>query len=384
MEKLTGPEFLLREFSRDFEGKPSLHRAPGRFNVIGEHTDYNGGWVLPATLDLFTWVAAAPREGSTIRLRLCDEGSRYAFECERIERGEPGQAEEYVKGVAWALREEGVKLGACDLAISGNIPIGGGLSSSASLEIAVADALTTCSGVDLERGRMARICQRAEAEFVGVQCGIMDQYVIALGNSLQAMKLDCRTLDYDLVDLPGQSRFLVVHSGVRRSLQAGDYNSRRQECAEAVKRLQSVFPGLEQLRDLTMDQLLEHAGLLSEPLFRRCRHVLSENQRVHEAALALAGGDTPWLGELLSQSHRSLRDDYEVSCRELDRLVDISGACDGVLGSRLMGAGFGGCTINLVEADKVEQVARTIERRYGRELGRTPWMHIVSREADER
>jgi galactokinase len=264
-----------------------------------------------------------------------------------------------------------------NIVIDGNIPIGGGLSSSASLELLLSFAMT---GADHDRDglvTLARACQRAESEFAGCACGIMDQFAVALGRKGYAMRLDCRSLEFDLHRLPDKAILLVTHSGVAHQLPAGEYNSRREECEEAVRRLAAEIPGLEALRDLDLEQLEAHRGLLGERLFRRCRHVVTENARVGAAVNAMQLGDMAGLGRLMSLSHDSLRDDYEVSCNELDRLVDIALGTKGVLGSRMMGGGFGGCTLTLVEEGRVATSVESIAEHYGALLGSRPWMHVV-------
>ncbi len=377
MQHQTDREIVRSEFISHFKEKPRLYQAPGRINIIGEHTDYNGGFVLPSTVDLFTWAAAAPRDDRELHVYVCHGGSKHRIDLDSLVRGEHGEVAEYLKGVAWALGEEGVSLRGCNVVIGGNIPIGGGLSSSASLELVLALALLSESGLEMNRDRMARACQRAEADFVGVQCGIMDQYSVALGARGRALILDCRSLHYDLLPISDTFAFLLIHSGVSHRLPAGDYNSRRDECSEATGKLQAALPRLQLLRDLGLEQLENHRDLLSGRLYRRCRHVVTENRRVLEARVALESAGVTGLGFLMSQSHASLRDDYEVSCPELDRLVDIAHGCEGVFGSRMMGGGFGGCTISLVQPEAMEDVAERIRTEYGRELGTAPWMHRV-------
>ena len=377
MEYESGPEFVRTEFARVFAGTPRLFQAPGRINIIGEHTDYNGGWVLPATIDLGTFAAMAPRDDKLLRVHLRNERRTYDIALNALEKGRPGDAVEYVKAVAWALQEEGLELAGCDLLIAGTIPLGGGLSSSASLETVLAWLLLDRVGTELERSSVARVCQRAEVEFVGVKCGIMDQFAIALGAQQQAMLLNCTSLEFEQVPLPEAAQFLVVNSGVKRQLRTSEYNTRKAQCAAAVTALSDVFPGLQSLAELNLQQLVEHQHVLENTLFQRARHVVSENHRVHQAARALRNSDTQQLGLLLNDSHASLRDDYAVSCSELDQLADIASNCPAVLGARMMGAGFGGCTINLVEPGRMDEAMDIIGSEYGQVLGSIPWMHPV-------
>jgi galactokinase len=382
MKQESGTELARSEFAGQFGRQagewPRLYRAPGRINIIGEHTDYNGGLVFPSTIDLHTWVASQPRDDRSLNVYDIAANKLHSLDLGRLEQGVKGQPVEYLKGVAWALLADGQDLRGCNMAVNGNIPLGGGLSSSASLELALSYALLDCSGIRLERGKLALLCQRAESEFVGAQCGIMDQYAIAFGARGKAMMLDCSTLDFELAEIPSNVKFLVVHSGVSHRVSTGSYNSRRDECKEALKRLRVAIPGLENLCQLTSEQLEDGRNLLGDVLHRRCRHVVTENQRVREAFEALKGSDLERLGSLINLSHASLRDDYEVSCQELDQLVGVATNCDGVLGSRMMGAGFGGCTISLVESGAAEKAAEQIRNDYARLTGQEPWMHLAA------
>jgi galactokinase len=371
------PAQVHSEFDRIFGELPRMYRAPGRINIIGEHLDYNGGFVLPSAVDLFTWAAASPRDDAVLEIHLCNVGSQHRIALGDIRRDGSGDVAEYLKGVAWAMQRAGLEPGGCNLVIRGNLPLGGGLSSSASLELLLAYILADLSNVQLGPEGMARLCHEAEVEFVGVQCGIMDQYAIALGSSGHAMMLDCRRQDYRFYPLPADAKFLVTHSGVNRRLPAGGYNSRRDECTSALALLGQAMPGLQFLAELTFDQLEANRVLLDDTLFRRCRHVVTESHRVRTACQAMQDADLDLLGSLMNESHRSLRDDYEVSCPELDALVEIAGACGGVLGSRMMGGGFGGCTLSLVRLDAVSETVRCIRQDYGKVLGREPWMHVV-------
>jgi galactokinase len=377
MDMQPGPESVLTEFTRLFDGEPRLYQAPGRINIIGEHTDYNGGRVLPATIDLYTWAAMVKSEERLLRIKFCNENRTHSINLDELSPGGNAHSIEYIKGVVWALHQADLHPAGGDFVIGGNIPLGGGLSSSASLEVLLAYALLESSDIEIGLDEVARICQRAETDFVGVQCGIMDQLIISLGRAGHAMMLDCNSLKYEHLPISPEMKFLVIHSGVHRKLPAGLYNSRTEECAKAVAILQSVFPDLEFLSQLNPVQLESAADNLDEKLYRRARHVLTENQRVRETSSALMNGELELMGDLLTQSHLSLRDDYEVSCAELDQLVGIASECDGVYGSRMMGAGFGGCTISLVDDDRVDKVKDSICREYGKLTGSDPWMHVV-------
>jgi galactokinase len=366
------------EFVRRFDRPPKLFSAPGRVNIIGGHTDYNEGFVLPTTTGLYTWIAIAPRDDRTLRVFSCRFDSLEEIELDQIKRLENGQWCEYVKGVASVLEAAGYSLRGADLVIDGEIPLGGGLSSSASLEVALAFALLDCAGLAIDRGELAQLCQRAETDFVGARCGIMDQYVISRCARDRAMMLDCRSLEFQSVAMPADARLLVVDTGVHHELPAGEYNSRREECEEAVALLAVEIPQLASLRDLDVAHLEDKRKLLDDRQYRRCRHVVSEIQRVVDAYAALQGGDVVRLGELITASHASLRDDYEVSCAESDALVEIMNACSGVYGARMVGGGFGGCTLCLADAAQLDQVIDTVQSQYAEILGRPPWIHAVT------
>lgn len=361
-------------FSRE---RPKLFRAPGRINIIGEHTDYNDGLVLPTATALHTWLAIAPRADRLLRVHSRTFDSTREIELDRLRVSGDGDWSDYVEGIAWVLEEAGQRLRGADIVIDGEIPVGGGLSSSASLEVVTALALLDRIGSTLEPEVLAKLCRRAECEFVGVSCGIMDQYAIACGRAGCAMKLDCRTLDFDLVELPASVRLLVVDSGVKHRLPDGGYNTRTDECARALQALKRESVELDSLRDLGAGALEALKEPLGDTLYRRCRHVVTENRRVLDACDALRRGDLATLGSLLDASHASLRDDYEVSCREVDQLVEIADACPGVYGTRMVGAGFGGCTLSLVGEASLDAAIDRISRTYGKELGREPWMHLV-------
>ncbi len=347
-------------------------RSPGRVNLIGEHTDYNDGYVLPAALDLGTWVAAGPRADGRLRAfaaRL-GEGDETALTDIRPREGPPWTR--YVRGVAALLAETGCALAGADLFIDGDLPLSSGLSSSASLELGVAAALVELAQCSYERRALALLAQRAENEYAGVQCGIMDQLAVACGQAGQALLIDCRSLAIEAVPIPGSVRILVLDSAVPRALAASAYNRRRAECAQAVHCLQAAHPEVRALRDATPEMLhrAAAAGLLAGRPLQRARHVVGEDQRVLETAAALRQGDMAAVGRLMLASHQSLRDDYEVSCPELDTLVEIALATPGVLGARLTGAGFGGAAVALVQAGQADDAAAAIIDRYRHASGR--------------
>jgi galactokinase len=368
---------VLSAFHSKF-GKPArLFRAPARINIIGEHCDYNDGFVMPTNTALYTWLALAPREDRTVQIAASDFKQIVKINLDQLHKGSDGGWQEYIKGVLLVLQNEGYELNGADILTTGEIPLGGGLSSSASLETVVAFAMLTCAGYDIDRSQMALMCKTAENEFVGVACGIMDQYVISLCGKDQAMMLDCRSLRHKPAPLPDDAQLLIVNSGVVHRLHEGSLNKRRFECEQAVARLRDDGLQIAALRDLSMEILNIHRDVLDNLLYRRCRHVVTEIGRVEDAFEAMVNKDPETLGQLMNQSHDSLKDDFEVSCRELDFLVDVARKCDGVYGSRMVGAGFGGCTVSLVKREKIKSVVAKISRQYRELQGQDPWYHVV-------
>jgi galactokinase len=355
-----------------------LFRAPGRVNIIGEHTDYNDGLVLPTNTALYTWLTIRPRIDRTIQVSSRNLDDTQSFSLDDIRRSERPGWLDYVKGVAALLQEDDFRLCGAEITIEGDIPIGAGLSSSASLELATAKALLHISGAELQAERIAELCQRAEQVYAGVHCGIMDQYSISCCNRGEAMMLDCRSLEATPVAIPKNVSFLLTDSGVKHRLPDGGYNNRANECQQAVEVLAETETGIQSLRDVSVLFLQETKERLGENLFRRSRHVVSENQRVVEAIPALQSGDLNNLGALISASHASLRDDFEVSCTEVETLVEIADACDGVTGSRMVGAGFGGCVLSAVHTDHLDATINRISETYGDVIGKRPWIHAVA------
>jgi galactokinase len=336
---------------RERFGRPPQFRvrAPGRVNLIGEHTDYNEGFVLPAAIDRYVVVAAQATGEETLRfLSLAHAGEEIRLPADRPKDPAVPAWGRYVQGVAGELIRAGVALRGVAAVVGGDLPIGAGLSSSAALEVAVALTLLEAAGQSRERREIALQAQRAEVEFVGVRCGIMDQFTVALARAGHALFLDCRTLAHTYVPLPEGLALVVCDTGVPRTLDDSAYNTRRWECEEAVRQLQRTRPEIRALRDLTAQDLALVEGLPA-PLHRRARHVMTENERVHAAVAALRRGDGPALGRLLAASHQSLRDDFEVSVPALEQMVAAAAAAPGCLGARLVGAGFGGAVLALVE-----------------------------------
>ncbi|HET7030464.1 MAG TPA: galactokinase [Candidatus Limnocylindrales bacterium] len=346
-------------------------RAPGRVNLIGEHTDYNDGFVMPAAIGLEIRLAVLPMEDRRVELTLDETGERQGFDLDAIASAR-GSWIDYVAGTAWSLQSAGHPVRGFRGVLASSLPQGAGLSSSAALEMASALALLG-PGVDLGVAERAKLGRRAENDFVGVQCGVMDQFSSAGGVRDHAILLDCRTLETRLVPLPlDEVVLVVVHSGSPHKLESSAYNDRLAECGRAVAAIRRLEPSVRALRDVDAALLERARGLMDDVAYRRASHVVSENGRVLAAERALAAGDLPEVGRLFAASHASLRDLYEVSSPELDALVEIAGSVDGVIASRLTGAGFGGSTINLVRAEAVELLSAAVEREYPVRTGLNP------------
>ena len=370
---------LREEFRRLFGHEPHLVvRSPGRVNLIGEHTDYNDGWVFPAALDLGTSIAAGSSGADTLHVVAPRMNGEDVVPLSDLRPGEGPEWTRYVRGSADLLQRGGIDIPGAELLIDSDLPIGGGLSSSASLELGVLVALLTLANQEMDRTRLALLGQRVENEVVGVQSGIMDQLAVGLGLANHALLIDCRTLKVDPVPIPPGVRVLILDSAVPRTLAGSAYNQRRAECESALRTLQAAEPGLVALRDVTPELLESELWRLEDPQRMRARHVVSENQRVLHGAQALREGDVARFGQLMDDSHASLRDDYEVSGPELDELVAIAQQTPGVLGARLTGAGFGGCAVALVAADQAAQAATDIAERYMQMTGRAGSSYICT------
>ncbi len=353
-------------------------QAPGRVNLIGEHTDYNDGFVLPAAIQMQTTVGVARREDGRLAVFSQNYGEQVEFEVGHLPREPRHHWSDYVIGVAQKLGEKGVQVPGASLLIEGNVPEGAGLSSSASLEVAVCDALLEVSGAQMDGAEIARLCQRAENEFVGARCGIMDQFIAVHGRKDHALLLDCRSLEYRYQPIPEQVRLVICNTMVRHSVAGGEYNLRRKECESGAQLFAELMPGVKALRDVSVEEFEKHASELPEVIRKRARHVITEDARVIEAAAALERHDVARFGELMKESHVSLRDDFEVSCRELDIMVKLAGKIEGVYGSRMTGGGFGGCTINLVQAEQVDTFRARISREYEAATGLGPDIYICT------
>ncbi len=354
-----------------------LADAGGRVNLIGEHTDYHEGFVLPAAISLRTQVAASPREDGVLRILSEQAGAEVLSSVGELQPPTTVGWQAYVLGPFWVLREEGFDVRGADVFIRSNVPFGGGLSSSAAVEVALVGLAAHLAGRAVEAVEAARLARKAENDFCHVPCGAMDQMASACGRDNHAILLDCRTLRAELVPLPPSWAIVVADSGVKHSVAGAEYARRQQECAEGMAALQSRQPDLRSARDLTLDVLEEGRSRMPEVSYRRLRHVVTENARVLSARDALASADTVRAGELLGASHASLASDYEVSCPELDVLVEIGSGVSGVIGSRLTGAGWGGNTVNLVLEGAAERACAEIQERYERRTGRRTVVRVV-------
>jgi len=354
-------------------------RAPGRVNLIGEHTDYNEGFVFPAAIPYDVVIAGSPRADRIVRAWSLVFEQESSFSLDEIRRSPEAPWSDYLRGVAAILQDEGFDPGGMDSVVAGTVPIGSGLSSSAAIEIASVLAFEAAAGFAVDPVQRALIGQRAEREFVGVQCGIMDQFISSLGRRGHALFIDTRTLEHEAVPLPEQGfRILVSDTRKQRGLVDSEYNARRRECERAVELLRPHLPGIRALRDVTQEDFARHAGDLPDIVRRRARHVVTENARVLESVAALKAGDLDRFGRLMNESHESLRHDYEVSSPELDALVEEAHAVEGVLGSRMTGAGFGGCTVSLVAEEAVDRFQREVGRRYWARTGLQPLFYVCT------
>jgi len=375
------PGEIAQKFTAHFGTKPEIYRAPGRVNLIGEHTDYNDGFVFPAAVDLSCWVGVVPRGDRKLVIYAENYSEQVEVDLDAIAAWVKKPSAAYPVGVAWSLGQAGHRLRGCDLYIAGDVPMGSGLSSSASIEVATALALLDAAGIQLDRTKVALLCQRAENDFVGARCGIMDQFISCHGKAEHALLLDCRSLQARAIPLAADAALVVCNTMVKHNLAVNEYNNRRAECEEGVRLLKKAFPSIVALRDVTSAQLEQQRRLLPGKIYQRCRHVVTENERVLHAAAAFEKGDSLTIAKLMAESHASLRDDYEVSCRELDLMVEIAASQKGVLGARMTGGGFGGCTVNLVEHAAVEPFVSAVEWEYQKRTGLKP--DIYSLEAAE-
>ncbi len=361
-------ESLLAEFKKRFGGAPTfVVRAPGRVNLIGEHTDYNDGFVLPMAIDRATWIALRPRTDGRVVLHSMNHQETGEFALNAMQKV-PEHWTEYPKGTAWALQEAGFKLTGWEGVTDCDVPIGAGLSSSASFELAVARAFASTSGLPWDPAKMALLGQKAENKWVGVNCGIMDQMISAAGKADHALLIDCRSLESKLVPLPAGTVVVVLDTGTRRGLVGSAYNERRAQCEAAAK-----FFGVKALRDVTLAEFDAQDGKLDAMARKRGRHVISENERTVKAA---ATKDPVAFGQLMNASHESLRHDFEVTNDALNTMVDCARRASGCLGARMTGAGFGGCAVALVRQEAAAEFVKTVERDYAAATKLNPSVYV--------
>jgi len=367
---------LLKKFRTRFGGQAAICRAPGRVNLIGEHTDYNDGFVFPAAIGFYCWVAIAPRNDRGLALYSENFDEAVEANLDELKIQATGKWVDYPLGAAWALEQAGYDLHGANIYILGEIPLGAGLGSSAAVAVSTAVALMDVAQRTILTKKLALLCQKAENEFVGARCGIMDQFVCCHGREGSALLLDCRSLDFRAVPLPSAVHLVICNTMVQHKHGSGAYNVRRGECESAVRQLSRALPEIRALRDVSLAELDDHRGLLGETVYKRCRHVITENARAVQAATALETGHLEVLREVMADSHRSLRDDYEVSCPELDVMVELANRQPGVLGARMTGGGFGGCTINLVRAAESGEFRRQVGAEYEAATGLKPNIYV--------
>jgi galactokinase len=368
---MTDIRFLQTKFAELYDTPPAfIVRAPGRVNLIGEHTDYNDGFVFPAAINYDVTIACAPRRDRQARLYSLTFRQSTTFSLDEIIRSEEAPWSNYVRGVARILQDEGYALTGINAVVMGTVPIASGLSSSAAMEVASSLAFETAGGFDAGPVQRALLAQRAEREFVGMQCGIMDQFISALGKAGHALFIDTRTLEHEAVPLPEHGVALLIgNTNVPRELIKSAYNDRRRECEEAVELLKPFLPGIKALRDVSEEDFSRYADRLPEINRRRARHIITENARVLESIRALKAGDIAAFGRLMNASHDSLRDDYEVTGPNLDAMVAAARRVEGVFGARMTGAGFGGCTVSLVAEEAAEELQKRVGAEYREKTG---------------
>ena len=378
---------LVDEFAKQYGEQPTwIAIGPGRVNLIGEHTDYNDGFVMPVALQRDVRMAVRARGDRLVRIYSSEYDDWGEFDLDAIAYQQDKLWINYVQGVATMLEEAGLELTGIDAVLSGNVPRASGLSSSAALEVASIKGLMAAAEVQdaLSGTQIAKIAQRAENQFVGVNCGIMDQFISVLGVEGHTLLIDCRSLDYELVPFPANASLVIGNTKAPRSLASSAYNERRRQCEEGVAALQQVLPEITALRDVSSEQLEANKELLSEIVYQRCRHVVSENERVMQTVEALKQDDLQAVGQLMSASHASLRDDYEVSSDALDAMVEAMGGVEGCYGARLTGAGFGGCAIALVKPGSERAVADAIYQEYPKATNIWPEVYTTQASAGAR
>lgn len=364
------PQSTLKIHQGRFGPQGKAYQAPGRVNLIGEHTDTSEGYVMPAALDLRTISVLSPRSDSVANVYSINFAEQVSLDLEHLPSRPRGHWSDYPASVLWTLEQRGIRPCGFDLTLSGNVPLGSGLSSSASVEVAVAVAVLDYAETALPKPEIAKICQFSENNFVGAQSGIMDPFTSCCGVDNHALLIDCRSLDYEALPLPGEVLLVICNTMVKHSLAGGgEYNARRAEVQAGVRILQQHDPHIHTLRDITEDELRSHASEMPEDIFRRCLHVVTENRRVLEAAQALRSGDFHSFGRIMHEAHISMRDNYAASCVEADVMVELAARQPGCFGARITGGGFGGCTINLVAANHADKFVENVRAGYEEATG---------------
>jgi galactokinase len=361
-------EQALQEHSQRLGQAGHIYAAPARVNLIGEHTDYTGGLVMPMAIGFKTVAVVSERQDGRVVFYSANYEEEASFEIASLPPA-TGHWSDYPAGVLWSLLQAGIPVGGCNVSLTGDVPLGAGLSSSASIEVATAMALLNRAGVELPLEELATLCRRAENEYVGAKSGIMDQFVVAGAVAHRAMLLDCRSLGFELLPLPDQVRVVICNSMVKHAVATGEYGDRRDEVEAGQAVLRRERQGIELLRDATLEDLDACREKMTPASFARCRHIITENQRVLDAREALLKGDMERFGELMVLAHASMRDDFAASCQEVDVLVELAMQQESCFGARITGGGFGGCTVNVVRADGAEEFVETLKREYAAKTG---------------
>jgi galactokinase len=364
------PQSIQEAHHKRFGARGVAYQAPGRVNLIGEHTDTSEGYVMPAALDLRTISVLSPRGDTTANIYSVNFHDKVTLDLEHLPARRRNHWSDYPTSVLWTLEQRGIRPSGFDLTLSGNVPLGSGLSSSASVEVAIAVAVLAHAGTTLTKPEIAKICQFSENNFVGAQSGIMDPFTSCCGVDNHALLIDCRSLEYEALPLPSEVLLVICNSMVKHSLAGGgEYNARRAEVQAGVQILQQHIPAIRTLRDVTEKELRRYESEMPEEIFRRCLHVVTEDERVLEAAASLRSGDFHSFGRIMHEAHVSMRDNYAASCLETDLLVELAARQPGCFGARITGGGFGGCTINLVSAEHADNFVRNVRVGYEEATG---------------
>jgi galactokinase len=362
-------EEALRLHRQRFGQEGQLSAAPARVNLIGEHTDYTGGLVMPMAIGFHTLAVISPREDDRAVFYSANYNEEALYDLASLGREPRAHWSDYPAGVLWSLLQEHIAIGGFSMSLMGDVPLGAGLSSSASVEVATAIALLRHAQVALPLEKIATLCRRAENEYVGAKSGIMDQFVVTGGVAHRAMLIDCRALTFELLPLPEQVRVVICNSMVKHAVATGEYGDRRDEVEAGQAVLRELRPGIELLRDATIEDLEACKSSMTAASFARCKHIITENARVLDAKAALLRGDVKRFGEIMIEAHASMRDDFAASCDEVDALVEIAIRQTGCLGARITGGGFGGCTVNIVSADKADTFVNAVRQQYEQRIG---------------